>query len=219
MLEASRVNPRPLPMMLAALAVWTMGACRGREVRPELPAVAPRALRAVQDFAFITNPETRSKAFFLESTRVFLHPRCSNCHPAGDSPMQGMEQTLHLPSVQRGADNTGNVGMRCTSCHQEENLDIARVPGAPNWHLAPKEMAWVGKTPRELCEQVKDPSRNGGKSLAELVEHSRHDALVAWGWNPGHGREPAPGSQAQFGDLLQAWVDSGALCPEEDWRP
>ena len=56
-------------------------------------------------------------------------------------------------------------------------------------------------------------TRNGGKSLAQIVDHSQHDALVAWGWAPGGDREPAPGSQAQFGALVAAWVESGAECP------
>ena len=41
----------------------------------------------------------------------------------------------------------------------------------------------------------------------------RKDDLVAWGWQPGEGREPAPGSQKQLGALAQAWIDSGAECP------
>ena len=32
-------------------------------------------------------------------------------------------------------------------------------------------------------------------------------------WNPGLGRTPAPGTQAQLGDLIQAWIDTGAKCP------
>ena len=30
---------------------------------------------------------------------------------------------------------------------------------------------------------------------------------------PGEGRDPAPGTQAQLGELMQAWIDSGAECP------
>lgn len=46
-------------------------------------------------------------------------------------------------------------------------------------------MAWVGKSPRAICEQMKDNKRNGGKDLAAIVEHNAHDKLVAWGWTPG----------------------------------
>jgi hypothetical protein len=75
-------------------------------------------------------------------------------------------------------------------------------------------MAWQGRTLGEICRQIKDPARNGGKTLAQLVTHNRDDHLVGWGWRPGPGREPAPGSQALFGDLTQAWVQSGAQCPD-----
>jgi hypothetical protein len=120
---------------------------------------------------------------------------------------------VHDPPVVRGKDDHGVVGMRCESCHQDHNLQFARVPGAPGWHVAPLEMAWVGKTPRQICEQLKDPKRNGGKTLAEIVDHNAHDKLVAWGWSPGHGREPAPGTQAELGRLVATWVETGAECP------
>ena len=108
------------------------------------------------------------------------------------------------------------VGMECSSCHQDKNLEIARVPGAPKWALAPISMAWAGKTPSQICEQVKDSRRNGGKTLGQVVDHSAHDPLVAWGWAPGHGRTPAPGTQEAFGALMAAWVATGAACPTEE---
>jgi hypothetical protein len=40
------------------------------------------------------------------------------------------------------------------------------------------------------------------------------DELVGWAWNPGRGRQPAPGMQKSFGELIKAWVDSGGACPE-----
>jgi hypothetical protein len=163
--------------------------------------------------------EQRSRGLFLEASRVLLHPRCANCHPNGDVPLQGMEMRLHDPPVTRGPENVGVVGMECSGCHQDSNLEHARVPGAPNWHVGPREMAWVGKSPRRICEQLKDPKRNGGKSLAQIVEHNAHDELVAWGWRPGHDREPAPGTQARFGAIVAAWVDTGAECPAEGDRP
>jgi len=74
-------------------------------------------------------------------------------------------------------------------------------------------MAWQHKSLAEICTQLKDPARNGGKTLNQIVEHMAHDSLVGWGWKPGVGREPAPGSQASFGALVKAWADSGAACP------
>jgi hypothetical protein len=105
--------------------------------------------------------------------------------------------------------------MECATCHQDHNLEVAWVPGAPTWRLAPTEMAWVGKSASQICQQLKDSRRNGGRSLRQIQEHLAHDPLVAWGWHPGHGREPAPGTQAELGVLVQAWIATGAHCPEE----
>ncbi|NUP09649.1 MAG: Isoquinoline 1-oxidoreductase subunit [Polyangiaceae bacterium] len=181
-----------------------------------LRPVAPNELRAPSDFDHIEDRTDRSRALFVEASRVLSHPRCVNCHPNGDAPFQGMNLERHDPPAIRGPEGHGVVGMECTSCHQDRNQDLARVPGAPKWALAPIEMAWVGKTRAEVCAQLKDSKRNGGKTLQQIVEHSAHDELVAWGWAPGVGREPAPGTQKQFGALVAAWVESGAECPDEE---
>lgn len=201
----------------AAAALLSCGGSRHSSEPPRpLPAVADGQLRAVSDFDVIADRAQRSRALFSEASRVLLHPRCVNCHPDGDSPHQGMELALHDPPVTRGPEGRGVVGMQCGSCHQDRNQPLSRVPGAPSWHLAPREMAWVGKSVGHVCRQIQDPSRNGGKSLAEIVEHSAHDELVAWGWEPGADREPAPGSQAEFAALMAAWVETGAECPDDE---
>ncbi len=213
------IGTRTLQWLGTALALGL--GCGGATGGSPAPVQAPRAgstLRAPSDFASITDPKERSAALFAEASRVMLHPRCVNCHPAGDSPLQGDRGFVHDPPVARGADDKGVPGLECTSCHQDHNLELARVPGAPGWHLAPRSMTWEGRTQHALCEQLKDPARNGGKSLAEIVEHSAHDRLVGWGWAPGHGREPAPGSQAAFGALMEAWMKDGAVCPPVEIR-
>jgi hypothetical protein len=215
---------RNAPVIVASVLVSLAGgACRRQpeptEGKVALPPVGPGELRSPEAFGVITNRADRSKALFLEASRVLLHPRCANCHPDGDTPYQGTEWQPHDPPVPRGPEDKGIVGMECTSCHQDKNLELARVPGAPNWHLAPRSMAWVGKSPRALCEQLKDKSRNGGKTLEQLVEHNAHDELVGWGWAPGSGRQPAPGTQKLFGALTAAWVETGAECPPEEARP
>jgi hypothetical protein len=88
------------------------------------------------------------------------------------------------------------------------------IPGQPRWDLAPIEMAWQGKSLGELCRQLKDPAHNGGRTLAQLHDHAATDDIVAWGWHPGEGRRPAPGNQEIFGQLIQAWIDAGAECPQ-----
>jgi hypothetical protein len=201
--------------------VWLLvafAACGdSRATRSSAPPEEQRAqLRAVSDFASIADRAERSRALFLEASRVLLHPRCVNCHPSGDVPHQGMQLAMHDPPVQRGPRDHGVPAMECGTCHQDRNQPLSRVPGAPKWHVAPIQMAWVGKSPGYICNQLKDPARNGGKSLAQIVEHNAHDELVAWGWVPGGGREAAPGSQQQFGDLTAAWVETGAECPLEE---
>jgi len=183
-------------------------------------AAAPRPadLRAPADFARLPEGRERSLALFAEMGKVIQHPRCLNCHPRTDRPTQGDAMVPHSPPVVRGKDGHGAPGLHCSTCHGTANFALAdgsgSVPGDPHWHLAPAEMAWVGKSLGEICRQIKDPARNGGKSLDALVKHNTTDSLVGWGWNPGAGREPAPGSQRLFGELTQAWVDAGAHCPD-----
>ena len=40
-------------------------------------------------------------------------------------------------------------------------LPVHTCPPSPNWHLAPKEMVWVGATPRDICLRLRDPETNG----------------------------------------------------------
>jgi hypothetical protein len=177
-------------------------------------------LRPPSAFASISDPQARSRALFAEAAKVIMHPRCMNCHPAGDTPLQGNEQRLHFPRVVRGDHDDGVPGNNCGACHMDANFTIVggegsyqSIPGHPRWSLAPLEMAWEGKSIGEICAQLKDPSRNGGRDLALLHEHLAKDDLIAWGWNPGPGRDPAPGTQARLGELVQAWIESGAACP------
>lgn len=165
-------------------------------------------------FASIADTQARSAAIFTELGKVLTSPRCTNCHPATDRPRQGDSMRLHQPPVFRGADGMGMEAMRCNTCHQVANFDPARIPGHPAWHLAPAEMAWEGRTVGQICRQVRDPARNGGRSVAQLIEHIGDDTLVGWAWNPGPGRKPAPGTQKEAKALVEAWVQTGAGCPE-----
>jgi hypothetical protein len=170
-------------------------------------------LRTVASFDSIKDKRMRSVALFQEAGKVLQHPRCVNCHPAGDRPTQTDLMRPHQPLVVRGQDGHGAVGMACATCHHESNFDAAGVPGHPEWHLAPASMAWHGKSLSEVCRQIKDPKRNGDRDVAALVRHMSEDSLVGWAWNPGAGRTPAPGTQATFGALIKAWSESGAHCP------
>jgi hypothetical protein len=198
-----------LRIPLFMLAVTIAAAALTAEAVSNTP---PGSLASVDSFSSIGDQETRSAAYFTELGKVLTHPRCLNCHPAGDRPRQGDMARLHQPPVVRGADGFGLPALRCPICHQAANFGA--VPGNPIWHLAPHEMAWEGKTLSQICAQIKDPAQNGGRSLETLVEHIGEDHLVGWAWAPGPGRQPAPGTQKEAGALVAAWVETGAACPK-----
>ena len=163
------------------------------------------SLASPESFASIADTAARSAAIFTELGKVLTHPRCVNCHPAGDRPRQGDMARLHQPPVERGADGHGLPAMRCSICHQEANFDAAGVPGNPIWQLAPREMAWEGKTLAEICAQIKDRARNGNRSVDALIEHIGEDHLVGWAWAPGYGRQRIDVSAARAPRAAMPW--------------
>ncbi|MEP7044858.1 MAG: hypothetical protein ABI843_17475 [Dokdonella sp.] len=170
-------------------------------------------LKKPADFSGIADQAERSRSLFVEAGKVIQSPRCQNCHPRGERPSQADDMHPHQPLVVRGLDDKGAIAMRCTTCHQTANFAPAGVPGAPKWHVAPVEMAWQGKSLGQICEQIKDLARNGKRTLAQIHDHMAHDELVGWGWHPGGERTPAPGTQQEFGELIAAWIQTGAACP------
>jgi hypothetical protein len=162
------------------------------------------------------NSEVSAKAFLIAS-QTLLHPRCVNCHPEGDSPLVGDQSQPHPMSIKRGPEGVGVAGLSCKACHQDTNLPEEHTPpGAPQWRLPTKNMPMVfqKRTPRQLCEQLKDPAQNGGRNLDQILVHVREAPLVLWGWNPGNRRTPAPGSHDEFVRVMTEWVKGGAACPE-----
>jgi len=192
-------------VILVAIAALLTSVFSGRAVADS----ASETLATPESFAAINDTATRSAALFTEAGKVLTHPRCVNCHPASDRPRQGDTSRLHQPPVERGADGFGLPAMRCPICHQQTNFEPAGVPGDPDWHLAPRDMAWEGKTLDEICAQITDPARNRWTRSC----HVGDDHLVGWAWAPGGDRRPAPGTQMQAGALLDAWVKTGAVCP------
>jgi hypothetical protein len=187
-----------------------------------LPADAQTSepLRSPDSFVSIADRRARSRAIFGEVARVLTGPRCMNCHPAGDHPLQGSDHHIHEPAAWRGPNDSGVPGLPCASCHTDRNFTLPTgeanyrsIPGHPRWGLAPAELAWERKSVGEICQQIKDPTRNGGRNLPLLKDHIANDDLVGWAWHPGGGRQPAPGTQKQLGDLVQMWIDTGADCP------
>jgi hypothetical protein len=156
-------------------------------------------------------------AAFEAMVPVLRHPRCMNCHSAGDYPRQGDDMHRHIMAVRRGPDGHGANPVKCSTCHQDHNLPgIHMPPGAPDWGLPPPEMPmiWAGLSDHRLCELLKDPRQNGHRSVEQIVEHLR-TPLVLWAWNPGEGRTPIPISATSFLNEVQQWAFHGAACPPD----
>ncbi len=157
-----------------------------------------------------------SATAFADASQVFFHPRCMNCHPVGDAPLQGDSSRPHSMNVRRGPNGIGTNGLWCSACHQSTNLPGAHMPpGAPGWQLPFRDMPMIfeKKTPGDLCRQLKDPARNGNRTPAEVFEHLQ-TPLVLWGWNPGEGRKPVPMPYEEFLGYMTEWVQKGAVCPD-----
>jgi hypothetical protein len=154
---------------------------------------------------------------FTTVYQVLMSPRCMNCHPAGDVPLQGDDSHLHTMAPKRGSDGKGVYAMKCSNCHQETNTPgLHTPPGNPDWHLPPADMKMVfqGKTPHELAVQLVDKKRNGNKDLKKLIEHA-DDGLVLAGWNPGEGRTLPPVTHAEFKKAWLTWLQKGAYAPKK----
>lgn len=167
-------------------------------------------------------------AAFDRIYEVTSHPRCSNCHVGADNiPMWSGayygKTRPHGMNVNAGESRIGAETLTCMTCHRTSD-SLESAPNAPprsglDWQLPPVEFEWFGKTPGEICAQLSDPDRNGGRDWLGLAEHLVDDAghlgFVLWGWNPGGGREPAPFTlQDHVNDVL-IWGAAGMPCPEE----
>src|SRR5215813_1259237 len=175
--------------------------------------------------------DSAARAAFTEAFKVFAHPRCLNCHPAGDSPLRGEDSQPHTGlRLRRGPDGQGVSTLKCINCHQSQNQQGAHMPpGAPNilkdgsldlrnprWHLpsAKTPMIFQGRTASQLCRQLQDPKQNGGLTTEQLIHHVSTDPLVLWGWNPGEGRSIPPLSHDEFVAKVAEWINNGAACPK-----
>jgi hypothetical protein len=152
---------------------------------------------------------------FMKVYEVLMSPRCMNCHPSGDVPLQGDDSHLHTMLPRRGKEGKGVYAMKCANCHQPKNLEgLHMPPGNPDWHLPPANMKMVfqGKTPNQLAKQIINPKTNGNKNKQQLIEHA-DDGLVLAGWEMGEGRTLPPMSHAEFKKAWITWIEKGAYAP------
>ena len=152
---------------------------------------------------------------------VTSHPRCSNCHvgasntPMWSGPSYGKARP-HGMNVNAGDSRIGAETLLCSTCHVERSglndIPHAAPQVAMAWQLAPVEAEWFGKSSDEICAQLRDPERNGGRTALELAQHLDHDLILHWAWAPGGGREPAPYSLQEHIDDVLAWGAAGFPC-------
>lgn len=187
-------------MLLLSILALSLAACGPR------PSVEERA-RAIAAFATVQ--------------QVLQHPRCQNCHIPGDAPLQFDAGLVHGQGVLRGPEGHGAPGLPCGTCHGAANSPASygpdAPPGAPHWGLPPPErkMAWIGLSPADLCETVKNKKTNGGRDLDALLKHVSDDKLVLWGWEPGGERAPVSVPHDEFVAKFAEWAAAGGPCPRE----
>lgn len=157
---------------------------------------------------------------------VVSHPRCSNCHVGPDniprwSGLGYGPDRKHGMNINAGESRVGAEAIACATCHVTSSTpnDHPHAPPHANiaWQLAPVEFAWFGRSSRDICLQMKDPRKNGGRDVMVLAHHladdASHQGFIQWGWNPGAGRQPVPYTlQATVNDVL-AWGAAGMPCP------
>ena len=170
------------------------------------------------DTTEVTEDRTKGLEIWGKIHQVLSHPRCTNCHVPDDRPRWSGpnygKPRVHGMNISAGESRIGAETLPCSTCHGDRNIGIAHAPpGAPHWQLPPVDFAWWDKSSAEICAQVKDPNRNGGRTLAEIAKHVDHDALLHWAWSPGKGREPAPYSRDDLSAFFLAWEAAGAPCP------
>ena len=155
---------------------------------------------------------------------VASHPRCSNCHvgesgvPMWSGPSYG-ETRPHGMGITSGPSRIGSGALLCSTCHINTEFPQVIPHAAPrangDWRLAPAGAGWFGRSSAWICEQLRDPERNGGMDYQKLANHAGHDVILQWAWSPGPGREPAPyGIEAHQRDI-HIWGAAGQPCPSE----
>lgn len=160
---------------------------------------------------------------------VASHPRCSNCHvgpsnlPMWSGPSYGKARP-HGMNVNAGESRIGVETILCSTCHTTKSEDWENANAtahmaprvAASWRLPPVEAEWFGKSSLEICQQLRDPARNGDRDFMALAAHLEHDVILHWAWNPGGGREAAPYSLQEHVNDLLIWGVGGQPCENDE---
>jgi hypothetical protein len=204
----TRISPLKTILVFSVIlcVLWMASAFR---IRNEVSGDTDKKNKTAKD-------SVESVKAFMKVYKVLMSPRCMNCHPAGDAPLQGDDNHVHTMDVVRGPDGTGMYAAKCSNCHQPTNTPgLHTPPGNPKWQLPPANMKMVfqGKSPRQLALQIMNYNLNGHRSKAQLLEHSK-DTLVKAAWNMGEGRTPPPMSYTAFVSVWNEWINKGGYAPK-----
>ena len=195
----------------------TFVVCIAMLIAGALTLVPPTSAKGKSATASVSAvPAAGDGSLFIAFVPVLRHPRCMNCHSQGNFPRQGDDGHPHAMNVRRGPEGHGVTAEKCSTCHQDHNLNGPHMPpGAPSWGLPPPAtpMIWQGLSDGQICRSIKDPKQNKNRNLDQLVEHLTEDKLVMWAWNPGEGRTPVPMAHEEFSSKVKQWQVAGAPCP------
>ncbi len=184
--------------------------------------------RVINEFPAGSVSRDEGLANWQKFYEVASHPRCANCHtgannrPMWSGPSYGKTRP-HGMNINAGASRIGAESVPCATCHttlSKPDPDANAHPHTPpkvamTWQLAPVEAEWFGKSSSYICNQLKDPERNGDRTIKEVAAHLDHDLILHWAWSPGGNRQPAPYSLQEAMDFLMKWAAAGTPCPTE----
>ena len=214
---------RPLALSVCYVAMALTIAFAGT---PTWAAEPVGTNRVINDFAPGSVSEQDGLANWRKFYEIASHPRCANCHVGADNrpmwsgPSYGKTRR-HGMNINAGESRIGAESVPCSACHTTLKQPDPRANAQPHtppkvamaWQLAPVEAAWFGKSSAYICEQIKDPARNGDRSIRDVAAHLDHDLILHWAWQPGGNRQPAPYSLQEAMDFLMKWAAAGAPCP------
>jgi len=215
---------KKLILSISVLAVGTMAYAADKTAKP-IADINPPTVAT----------EAEGLAAFQRIYEVASHPRCANCHVGDDNIPRwsgpsyapfppGQDWKYHGMNINADVSRIGVETLPCSTCHQT-TPDLKSESHAPphfgiDWQLAPVEFEWFGKSASFICNQLKDPDRNGGRDWMGLAHHlvddAGHRGPVLWGWKPSGNREPAPYSLQQHVDDMVVWGVAGQPCPSEE---
>ncbi|MBX2803667.1 MAG: c-type cytochrome [Myxococcales bacterium] len=160
----------------------------------------------------VTLSREEGLAAFEQIYAAVSHPRCTNCHPAGDAPLHTDESIPHDFGVTRFSPLQG---LHCSTCHAQSPVGdglAPQPPADPIWSIAPAEMVFEGRTPSQICAQLKNPETNGRRGFNDLTQHLEEDHLLQTSWHSG--RTPPPMSHPELVEAFATWGSAGGPCPD-----